>query len=135
VGVGWLVCRVVMPLCRVKNNIFLGGGGVGSNTGQCSAAHARSLPGRVRSIPPGAGVEIRLKDLLGLKVSLQETVSCKEGLKVSLSDTVTDKVQAWRSYLFNYVKRGSGRTMSSGIGLDFEPISIGIRPDPPCIKL
>jgi len=59
----------------------------------------------------GAGVEIRLKDLLGLKVSLQETVSCKEGLKVSLSDTVTDKVQAWRSYLFNYVKRGTGGTL------------------------
>ncbi|PSN89255.1 hypothetical protein B9Q03_08650 [Candidatus Marsarchaeota G2 archaeon OSP_D] len=59
----------------------------------------------------GAGVEIRLKDLLGLKVSLQETVSCKEGLKASLSDTVTDKVQAWRSYLFNYVKRGTGGTL------------------------
>ena len=59
-------------------------------------------------------MEIRLKDLLGLKVSLQETVSCKEGLKVSLSDTVTDKVQAWRSYLFNNVKRGTGRTMVSG---------------------
>jgi len=30
---------------------------------------------------------------------------------LSISDTVTDKVQAWRSYLFNYVKRGTGGTL------------------------